>query len=301
MIRDTNSKDLVRLINFFAMETIIFEGNKHMRNLRDSLRDDFSHFSIKPELHIIIVGFHPVIERFVRMKKKFGEYIDITVKVHRLDVKSTTEVCQEYITSLVEMDIPMGIIVQLPLPEQIDIQAVLDTVPARCDVDVLGSQAQALFAAGDNPMIPTVARAIGYALDTRETLSLSTDMVIVGNGKLVGAPTALYMRQKGYAPWVFDKESDPETYAKALKDAEVIISGVGYPGLITADQISQGVNLIDAGTSEGEGVLKGDIDPSCYEKALWYTPTPGGVGPLTVAMIFTNLYDGYKDQLHDVS
>jgi len=283
------------------MEPIIFEGNKHMRILRDSLHDSFADFVVKPELHIIIVGFHPVIERFVRMKKRFGEKIDVTVNIHRLDVLSTTQECQQYINSLVATDTPKGVIVQLPLPEQVDVQAVLDSVPARCDVDVLGAEAQGLFAKGDNPMIPTVARAIGYALDTRDSISLDTNVVIVGNGKLVGAPTALYMRQRGYAPWVFDKKSDPEVYSQALKDAEVIITGVGYPGLIQADQITEGVSLVDAGTSEGEGVLRGDVDSACYKKASWYTPTPGGIGPLTVAMIFMNLYDGYKDLLHDVS
>ena len=275
------------------MESIIFQGNEHMREIRTFLKGAFSEFKTIPELHILIVGYHPVIERFVRMKKRFGEYVGVTVTIHRLDVHSTTEACQEYIRELASKGTPMGIIVQLPLPEQIDIQAVLDTVPAVCDVDVLGKEAQDLFATGDNPMIPTVARAIGYALDTYSEINPTSYVVIVGNGKLVGAPTVKYLRQQNFAPWVFDKESDPELYADALKKAEVIISGVGYPGLIRADQISQGVCLVDAGTSEGEGVLKGDIDPECYGKAQWYTPTPGGIGPLTVAMIFMNLYKGH--------
>lgn len=265
-----------------------------MKEIRTWLQDAVADLAVVPELHIIIVGFHPVIERFVRMKKKFGTAIGVPVKIHRLDVHSTTEECQEYIKGIVAGDTPMGIIVQLPLPEQIDIQAVLDTVPAECDVDVLGSDAQELFAQGDNPMIPTVARAIGYALDTQPEITPDMNVVIVGNGKLVGAPTASYLRQRNFAPWVFDKESDPQAYAEGLRNAQVVISGVGHPGLITPEQISKGVFLVDAGTSEGEGVLRGDIDPECYTKAQWYTPVPGGIGPLTVAMIFMNLYDHYK-------
>ena len=141
-------------------------------------------------------------------------------------------------------------------------------------------------------MVPTVARAIGYALDTQKDITPDMQVVIVGNGKLVGAPTALYLRQKNFAPWVFDKASHPETYYEALKNAHVIISGVGIPSLVKPEYITEGVFLVDAGTSEGEGVLKGDIDPLCYNKARWYTPVPGGIGPLTVAMIFMNLYDG---------
>lgn len=276
------------------MEPIIFQGNKHMKEIRTWLRSAVSQLAVVPELHIIIVGFHPVIERFVRMKKKFGTAIGIPVTTHRLDIHSTTEACQEYITGLTASNTPKGIIVQLPLPEHIDIRAVLDTVPAECDVDVLGASAQELFIQGENPMIPTVARAIGYALDTQSVITSDMNIVIVGNGTLVGAPTALYLRQRNFAPWVFDQDSDPQAYTQALYNADVIISGTGHPRLIQPDQIKKGVFLVDAGTSEGEGVLQGDIDPACYDKAQWYTPVPGGIGPLTVAMIFMNLYDRYS-------
>jgi methylenetetrahydrofolate dehydrogenase (NADP+)/methenyltetrahydrofolate cyclohydrolase len=276
------------------MEPIIFDGNNHMKEIRIQLQTAIANLVVVPELHIIIVGFHPVIERFVRMKKKFGTAIGVPVHIHRIDVHITTEACQQYIKELVAKNTCIGIIVQLPLPEHMDTQAVLDMVPAQCDVDVLGSAGQELFVRGENPMIPTVARAIGYAIDTQPGITPDMNVVIVGNGKLVGAPTASYLRQRDFAPWVFDKESDPQAYTEALTQAQLVITGVGRPGLIQPDQIRDGLFLIDAGTSEGEGILQGDIDPECYAHARWYTPVPGGIGPLTVAMIFMNLYEGYK-------
>jgi len=228
------------------------------------------------------------------MKEKFGAIIGVPVHIHRLDAGSTTQQCQNVINEITITETPAGIIVQLPLPNHINTEAVLNTVPAPYDVDVLGIQGQQLFDQGKNPMIPTVARAIGYALDTQPGVTVDMNTVIVGNGKLVGAPTAQYLRQKGFAPWVFDKNSDPEAYARGLEQAQIVISGVGSPGLIQVDDVAEGAFLVDAGTSEGRGVLQGDIDPECYSHARWYTPVPGGIGPLTVAMIFMNLYDGYN-------
>ncbi|MCB9809087.1 bifunctional 5,10-methylenetetrahydrofolate dehydrogenase/5,10-methenyltetrahydrofolate cyclohydrolase [Candidatus Nomurabacteria bacterium] len=281
------------------MNTQVFNGKEQMQQLRNHLRDDFSVFSDQPILHIIIVGFHPVIERFVRMKKRFGEYIGVGVEIHRLDVSSTTQDCQSYIRDLVEHTSgPAGCIVQLPLPQHIDVQSVLDTVPPAWDVDVLGKEAYEIFESNTGTMIPPVARAIGFALEhTPQNFATDCLYVVVGNGKLVGKPTMTLLAHHGISPIVLDKDSPSEIFIQSLTTADIIISGVGKPHMITPDMISEGVVLIDAGTSEGEGVLRGDIDPACYAQASWYTPVPGGIGPLTVAMIFVNLYESYKHLL----
>jgi methylenetetrahydrofolate dehydrogenase (NADP+)/methenyltetrahydrofolate cyclohydrolase len=120
----------------------------------------------------------------------------------------------------------------------------------------------------------------GYQLAGRK-------VVVVGEGRLVGEPAAVWARNMGGQVTVVNVYT-PDVGA-ATRDADVIISGAGAPSLITPDMVKDGAILLDAGTSESEGVLTGDIDPGCADKAALYTPTPGGIGPITVAKVFENL------------
>jgi methylenetetrahydrofolate dehydrogenase (NADP+)/methenyltetrahydrofolate cyclohydrolase len=120
----------------------------------------------------------------------------------------------------------------------------------------------------------------GYALAGRNVL-------VIGEGHLVGEPAAIWAAQLGAN--VTTVNASTVDMRDKLLTADVIISGAGVPGLVTPDMVKDGVILLDAGTSESEGVLKGDIDPLCADKAALYTPTPGGIGPITVAKVFENL------------
>ena len=108
-----------------------------------------------------------------------------------------------------------------------------------------------------------------------------------GKGRLVGRPIALYLKQRGIDTFILDKGDTLSS--SVLRQADVVISGIGVGGVIKPDMIKEGVVLIDVGTSEISGTLRGDIDPSCAKKSALFTPVPGGVGPITVAMIFKNM------------
>ena len=114
-------------------------------------------------------------------------------------------------------------------------------------------------------------------------------VVVIGKGKLVGKPAAEWARKEGAFVEVVDRSiKNPEMI---FKKADVLISGAGVPSLITPEKIKDGVLLFDAATSEMSGKLVGDIDPVCAKKAALYTPVPGGIGPLTVALLFKNLLE----------
>jgi methylenetetrahydrofolate dehydrogenase (NADP+)/methenyltetrahydrofolate cyclohydrolase len=240
-----------------------------------------------PSLAIVVVGENPVIESFVRIKKRFANEVGIAMKEYRFPDGISTDELKQEVARLGKDKHYDGIVVQLPLSEGADTQAILDTIPVEKDVDVLSRNAMGEFRKGTSKVLPPVASAIQEILEHHEVSVVGKDVLVLGHGRLVGAPSAMLMRHNHAHVTVVDKEI--EHLSTLTHDADVIISGVGKPGLIVPDMLKQGVVLIDAATSESEGRIVGDVDPSCAEIASLYTPVPGGVGPITVAALFKNL------------
>lgn len=237
-------------------------------------------------LGVLVVHETPEIRTFVKLKERFGAEVGVTVKVLRLDtLKQTTEaVLSTLLHATHEHD---GLIVQLPLPASCDLDAVVQLFPLTHDVDVIGSTAYQQFKEGALPFLPPVVGAFAEILK-REGVSLTgSKVVVVGEGRLVGAPAALWAARHGAQVMVATRET-PDL-AALTRAADVVILGAGSPGLLTPDMVQEGVVILDAGTSESEGMLRGDADPACADRARLFTPTPGGIGPITVAKVFENL------------
>jgi methylenetetrahydrofolate dehydrogenase (NADP+)/methenyltetrahydrofolate cyclohydrolase len=174
-----------------------------------------------------------------------------------------------------------GIIVQLPFPPHIDVDTVLSVIPKSYDVDV------AWYDGSSDEVLPPVVGAIAEIARVHDVLFATQNVVVVGKGKLVGAPALIWTQKQGAHVSVIDRETaDPKTM---IGDADILILGAGKPGLIMKDDVKEGVLIFDAGTSEDGGVLKGDADLSCAEKASLFTPVPGGIGPITIAVLLRNL------------
>ncbi len=217
--------------------------------------------------------------QFVAMKSKVAERIGInTETIECFDCK-TTEAAIIRIGEISQKSYN-GIVVQLPLPEGFVVEKVLDAVPAGLDIDGLRS---------DSKFLAPVAMAVWKIFNFYKIDLTAKKIVVVGNGRLVGKPIIKMLTEKNLSVEVIEKEMQEKTMRALIKNADVIISGVGVPGLITSDMIKKGVILIDAGTSESEGKLVGDIDPLCGEHAFYMTPVPGGVGPVTVTCLFANI------------
>ena len=266
---------------------MIVDGKMIAREIEAQVKHALSALSISPVLAIVIVGEDPVIENFVRMKKKAGMALGVLVREYRFSGTVSEGEVVAVVLALSENKDVHGIIVQLPLPKHIDPQAVLDAIPVGKDVDVLSFASVSAFARGDAKVLPPVAGAIQEILERADVHVSGKEALVLGHGRLVGIPAALLLRHNDAHVTVIDRPiSDLLEYTR---ESDIIISGVGSPGLITPTMLHEGVVLIDAGTSEEGGRVVGDAEPLCAEIASVFTPVPGGIGPITIAMIFKNL------------
>lgn len=236
-----------------------------------------------PTVRAITLEPSSATESYLRIKKARAEEAGMRLEIVRLPEDATEEICIAAI-SAEGADV---VIVQLPLPGRLSLQDILRAIPLSQDADVLSPDAYQRFVKNmPGALLPPVASAVVEIL-TRNDISLTgKNVVVVGKGQLVGKPCAEILMREGASVTVIDKDTqDPKPLFRA---ADIIVSGVGKTHLITPGMVKEGVVLIDAGTSDADGAVAGDIDPACKDKALLFTPVPGGVGPIAVACLFKN-------------
>ena len=214
----------------------------------------------------IVVGVQdPAVESFVRIKSEVAARLGVEV------IRLPAQAGGEFEELINECD---GVIVQLPHP---DADILLAQLPPEKDPDALGL----------DPLVRTpVVEAIAEIFRHADVQVAGMRAVVVGGGRLVGVPAARFLRESGAEVTVVTKT---EGSLDVLKNADIVVLGAGSPGLVKPDMLTEGVVLIDAGTSESNGKLAGDADPACASIARVFTPVPGGVGPIAVACLFKNL------------
>jgi methylenetetrahydrofolate dehydrogenase (NADP+) / methenyltetrahydrofolate cyclohydrolase len=259
----------MRLLNGAELAEFIQERQaRQVRALRQAMH-------IQPKLAIVATIDDPTINVYMRMKKKYGADLSIDVDIHRVVQDEAPELIKE----LNGDSAVHGIIVQLPLerPEETD-QLVALVAPEK-DVDGLGENAQF------DPATPLAILWLlaGYAVDFP-----GKKVLLVGRGKLVGAPLERMLLASGVDVSVADR-STPDLKAATLQ-ADIIITATGSPAILTPDMIKKGAVVVDAGVAGEEGKTVGDVAPEVYERDdLTITPTKGGVGPLTVCALMENV------------
>lgn len=217
-------------------------------------------------------------KKYLELKQRRATAVGIELKVVEVAADITTEALASQVFALAqETD---GVVVQLPLPEHIDKDVVLRAVPVDKDPDV--------FAYGEkrDRILPPVVGAIDVISTVHGVEWKNKRVVILGKGRLVGTPAARYARKQGARVRVYDETN---LDVSSLRTADIIVSGIGQPGFITAAMLSEGVVVFDAGTSEDGGVLVGDAHADVATVASLVTPVPGGIGPITIAYLFKNL------------
>jgi methylenetetrahydrofolate dehydrogenase (NADP+)/methenyltetrahydrofolate cyclohydrolase len=238
---------------------------KQVRNLRQS-------WGIVPKLAIIQTVDNPVIDTYVRMKKRYGLELGVEVDLHR---PSNDELI-ETIKRCNQDDSIHGVIIQLPLSDQSQTEEALAAVAPEKDVDGLGKS---------STFVPATAAAIDWLLNGYNVQLVGKKIAIVGNGRLVGSPLAKLWKQGGYDVTVFDEHS--KNIEKSLRRYAIIISAAGAPNLITSQSVQPGAVVVDAATSAEHGEIVGDVADEVRERSdLTITPQKGGVGPLTVVALF---------------
>jgi methylenetetrahydrofolate dehydrogenase (NADP+)/methenyltetrahydrofolate cyclohydrolase len=282
----------------------IIDGKKLRNEILAKVKTEVATLSFVPVFCDVLVGDDIASLQYVGMKAKKAESVGIKFHNANFPTSITTGELIKEIKILNKIPDMCGIIVQLPLPLHLDKQAILDSIDPELDVDCLGTVRSEKFYnnyEGENDLgFPTAVSCMAL-LDSLNLNLKDKKIVVLGQGNLVGKPVVALLKFRGLNPIIIrSKTPARNAYGEAvaggenkeqfIKEADVIISGMGKGKYITGDMIKEGAILIDAGTSEDEGAIVGDVDfESVKDVAGYLTPTPGGVGPVTVAILLKNV------------
>jgi len=231
--------------------------------------------NIQPKLAIIQIKDDPIINTYIRLKGKYGQDIGVEVLVYKINQKDATAT----IKKLNQDDDVHGIIVQLPVKDTQQTDEILQTVSPKKDVDGLGSTKYF------DPATPMAILWLlaGYNVDLRQK-----EILLIGQGKLVGGPLEKMFKDSGYNVSVAGR--DTKDLAKEAKKADVIITATGSPAILYSTMIKENAVVVDAGVASEDGKTVGDVADEVYQRSdLTITPKKGGVGPLTVCALFENV------------
>jgi methylenetetrahydrofolate dehydrogenase (NADP+)/methenyltetrahydrofolate cyclohydrolase len=232
-------------------------------------------YGIDPKLAIVVTVENPVIDIYMRMKKKYGADIQIDVDIHRVRQADAAALIKQ----LNDDATVHGVIVQLPLQDPSATEEIVGLVIPEKDVDALGPNA--IY----DPATPMAIMWLlaGYNVDLR-----GKKVLLIGRGKLVGAPLEKIYQDSGIDVSVADRSTD-DLKATTL-EADIIITATGSPAILYPDMIKEGAVVVDAGVASEDGRTVGDVAPEVYDRDdLTITPQKGGVGPLTVCALFENV------------
>jgi methylenetetrahydrofolate dehydrogenase (NADP+)/methenyltetrahydrofolate cyclohydrolase len=238
----------------------------------------------------VLVGEDPSSVNFLRIKKKTAAELGVDFRIYEFLPTITNDELRDEIGKLGQSKAVGGLVLQLPLPGELNRHYALNAIPREKDVDALSERALGAFYTERNPVLPpAVATTEEILKEKKFDLSRAT-VAVVGMGILVGKPVATWLIGKAREIIMLDKESD----LSLISRADLVVLGAGAGGFIKTSMLKPGAAVIDFGYSEKNGTWIGDFDPeplSMSEKKLaFYTPTPGGTGPILVAKLFENFY-----------
>ncbi len=273
----------------------IINGTKLAERLRDELKAEIAGFERKPGLAAVLVGENPASKVYVGIKQKKCAEVGITSQLHKLPETITQEKLLNEIEKLNKDPNIDAILVQLPLPKHINERTVLNAIALDKDVDGFHPLNLGKLAAGEDAIIACTPHGVLKLIQsTGETIE-GKHAVIIGRSTVVGLPAALLLLQNNATVSIC--HSRTQNLKDIVKQADIVVAAAGKPGMITKDMIKKGAIVIDVGTTKVDGKLKGDVAENAQEVAGFITPVPGGVGPMTVAMLLYNTVQLHKS--HD--
>lgn len=248
-----------------------------------------------PGLAAVLVGDNPASHVYVRNKHKACAEAGLASWVHNLPADTTQAQLLDLVAKL-NADLQVhGILVQLPLPKQIDEDSIIRAISPSKDVDCFHPENLGLLAAGHPRFYPCTPHGVIQLLNRNGIDTAGKEVVIVGRSNIVGKPLALMLAQKRTAanPAAGDAtvtiaHTRTRNLAEVCRRAEILVAAAGSPRVITADMVAPGAAVVDVGTNSVDGKLVGDVHESVAEVAGWLSPVPGGVGPMTITMLLVN-------------
>ncbi len=269
----------------------ILDGKQIAKDYRQGLQDQVEALKEKgftPKLSVILVGNDGASQSYVRSKKKAAEKIGMISEIVHLEETATEEEVLNELNRLNNDDSVSGILVQVPLPKQVSEQKILEAINPEKDVDGFHPINIGKLYIDEQTFVPCTPLGIMEILKYADIDLEAKNAVVIGRSHIVGQPVSKLLLQKNASVTILHSRS--KDMASYLKDADVIVSAVGKPSLVTKDVVKEGAVIIDVGNTPDEnGKLKGDVDyDAVKEIAGAITPVPGGVGPLTITMVLNN-------------
>jgi methylenetetrahydrofolate dehydrogenase (NADP+)/methenyltetrahydrofolate cyclohydrolase len=267
------------------MTATLMDGAALAARLRQEVKVEVAEFG-HVGLATVLVGDDPASEIYIRHKHRASNEVGIEAIDRRLPAPTPEDELVALVQELNEDDRVDGILVQTPLPDQIDEALVMRTIEPMKDVDGLHPFSAGQLFLGHQTLVPATPLGVMRLLDDYRIPIAGSRAVVVGRSPLVGKPLAMLLLQANATVTICHSRTDD--LARQALDADILVAAVGHPGLITADMVKQGATVVDVGITRTEAGLLGDVDPGVAELAAFLTPVPGGVGPMTIAALLGN-------------
>ncbi|MFC1704819.1 bifunctional methylenetetrahydrofolate dehydrogenase/methenyltetrahydrofolate cyclohydrolase FolD [Nanoarchaeota archaeon] len=269
------------------MTAKIIDGKKIAADIRAGMKKRMKNFKEKPGLAVILVGENPASKAYVHMKEKDCEEVGFHSVIKKLSENiDETDLIKE-VDNLNQDKKIHGMIVQLPLPKQINPQMIIDSILPHKDADGFTVVNMGNLFIGNNMIVSATPKGVMKLIESTGVNLEGKHAVVVGRSNIVGKPISILLQQKNCTVTMCHSRSKP--LEKYIKEADILIAAVGKPKMITGDMIKPGAIVIDVGINRVDGKLVGDVDFDSASKVAGYiTPVPGGVGPMTRAMLLEN-------------
>ena len=272
----------------------ILDGKSLSAKIKDEVKAGADSYKQTPILAVLTIGDDEASKVYVENKRKACEYCGMSMMHFDYADCVKESVVIKKIKELNKDKSVNGIILQLPIPKEFNTKKLLNTISPDKDVDGLTDISQGKILGGNATFIPCTPKGILEIFDHYKIDLEGCHVVVIGRSDLVGKPIMLEcINRNATVTMCHSKTKDLEKYTK---DADVLIVAVGHKHLIDSSMIKEGAIIIDVGITRIDGKIYGDVNPNVESKASYVTPVPGGVGPMTVAMLLKNTFIAYKLQ-----
>ncbi|MBU0526938.1 bifunctional 5,10-methylenetetrahydrofolate dehydrogenase/5,10-methenyltetrahydrofolate cyclohydrolase [Candidatus Micrarchaeota archaeon] len=265
----------------------ILKGKEVADSMLEETRVIVEQMERKPHLAIVLVGNDPASEVYVKKKLQKAETVGIRTTMKRMDENTSEEDVLKIVEQLNDDSDVDGFIVQAPLPKQIDFTKIVEMIKPEKDVDGWTSANMGRMFVGLPALMPATPLGVMKMLEYYEIELNGKNVTVIGRSNVVGKPLALMLLKKNATVTVC--HSRTKNLSVHTKNADVVVAAVGKPGLVTANMIKEGAYVIDVGTTRVDGKIKGDVLFEEVIKKANCSPVPGGAGPMTVAVLISNV------------
>ena len=278
----------------------LIDGKQVSAKVKEQVRQEtetlFQKYGKRPGLAVVIVGNDPASRVYVNNKKKACETVGFQSFEYALPEDTTQEELLELVETLNVDKNVNGILVQLPVPKQIDDKAIINAISAQKDVDAFHPENVGRIMIGEYAFLPCTPAGVMELIDSTGTEISGKRCVVIGRSNIVGKPMAMLLLHRSGTVTIC--HSRTQNLSEITREADILVAAVGKANFVTGDMVKEGAVVIDVGMNRLEnGKLCGDVNFAEVEpKASYITPVPGGVGPMTIAMLMKNTLTAFKTQ-----